>query len=43
MAWRDGVSLAHQPASIERKSLCHDIQDIGEFVEKIKDIDPKDR
>jgi len=42
-AWRDGVSRVHQPASDKRVHCNKARAELPAFVEKIKDIDPKDR
>ena len=42
-ARREGVSLEHQPASTERKSLNFSKENIAEFVTAVKDIAPENR
>lgn len=43
IAWRDGVSLSHQPASAERRGLNYSHDDIAAHADRIKDIPPEDR
>ena len=40
---RDGVSRAHQPPSTERVHTKYSREELGEFAEKIKDVDPVER
>ncbi len=42
-AWRDGVSLKHQPASTKRVHYKRERGELTSYVAKIRDIDPKDR
>jgi len=42
-AWRDGVSLAHQPASTERIHNNKNRDELPAYIARIKDISPKDR
>ena len=42
-AHRPGVSLIHQPASIERVHSKRSLKDIQTFSEALKDIGPRDR
>jgi len=42
-AYRTGVSLNDQPASSERINSSYSLDEISEFVEKIKQIEPAQR
>jgi hypothetical protein len=42
-AHRDGVSLAHQPASTKRVHLKQDKAALPDFVASLENSDPKDR
>lgn len=42
-ARRKGVSLKHQPASYDRKSLKYSSDDIAAFVSEVKAIPPQSR
>jgi len=42
-AWRDGVSLSHQPASTQRVNGRYTLKELKPHIEKIRDIAPKDR
>ena len=42
-AWREGVSLQHQPASEKRRSLKYDMSNIKQHARHIKSIPPTDR
>jgi len=42
-AWRDGVSLGHQPASTTRVHNNKDRDALMDYVTKIKNIAPEDR
>jgi uncharacterized protein len=42
-AWRPGLSLEHQPASVERRSLNHDLDDIAAHTERLARIEPARR
>jgi len=37
-AWRDGVSIKHQPMGSKRRSLNYTKEDIAELTAKLKDI-----
>ena len=42
-AWREGVSLQHQPASQTRRYSNKDRSELPDFVARIKDIPPEKR
>ena len=42
-AWRPGVSAALQPASEQRIHSKYSLNELAEYIQKIKPIDPKDR
>ncbi|MDA4847079.1 DUF1272 domain-containing protein [Hoeflea poritis] len=42
-AHRPGVGLAHAPASDKRVRLKHDRRALGDFVEKLRHIPPRER
>ena len=42
-ARRPGVSLAHRPASTERRRLNYDKAEIAEFARQVRDIPPAER
>ena len=42
-AWREGVSLEHQPASVKRVHCKKNRDELAGHIAKIRDIDPKDR
>lgn len=42
-AWRDGVSIEHQPMSTKRRGLNYSKENIARQTAKLKNIDPKDR
>ena len=41
--WRAGVSLANRPASTQRVSLKWRLDEISEFIERVRQIAPADR
>ena len=41
--WRNGVSLAHQPASLVRNSMRYSDDDLAPFIEQLKTIPPSQR
>ena len=42
-AWREGVSLTHQPASTKRVHLKYDRESLRDHSARIRDIPPKER
>lgn len=42
-ARRNGVGLAHQPASVERVHLSHDKREVEVFCEAFRLVDPAER
>ena len=42
-AWRENVSIAHQPMGTKRRSLNYSKDDIAAHTAKLKDIAPRER